>query len=173
MCDLLLAIFTGLLALFTLLLAIFTGRGIVHLKRTERAYVSGGGYLPEVAPKQKGDEFGLRIDNYGKTPAFVTHVVIGYWDTKRGSPPEGFPGGTPYDLFYNIPPGQISLKTDVRIPRSEITGDIIFGRFFYEDIFSRRWIIRKKVRRSGFILRIDENNVVWPYRAPRIYTDRT
>jgi hypothetical protein len=26
---------------------------------------------------------------------------------------------------------------------------------------------------SGFILRIDENEVVWPYRTPRIYTDRT
>jgi len=31
----------------------------------------------------------------------------------------------------------------------------------------------EKVRRSGFILPIDENKIVWPYPAPRIYTDRT
>ena len=127
------------------------------MRRTERAWISGGGYFPEmdITTGWKADEFGVRIDNYGKTPAFVMHVVIGYWDTKNGSPPKRFPGGKSYDLFYNISPGQQSLETDVKIPRSQIAGDIIFGRFFYEDIFSRRWPVWRK------------SPAVWIYPADR------
>jgi hypothetical protein len=161
------------LAVFTGLLALLTWRNIVHLRRTERAYVSGGGFFPDITETTKGEEFSLRINNYGKTPAYVKHVVIGYWDLKKDGPlPKDFPGGRLYYLYYTLPPGVSSLQTDVKIPKSEITGDIIFGRFYYEDIFSRRWWwpFTRKVRWAGFVLRIDEKRYVWPHAAPRVYT---
>jgi hypothetical protein len=46
--EVLLAIFTGSLALFTAILAVIACRQIFYLRRTERAYVSGGGYFPVV-----------------------------------------------------------------------------------------------------------------------------
>jgi len=52
-----------------------------------------------------------------------------------------------------------------------MAGDIIFGRFYYEDIFPRQWWwpFTRKVRWAGFVLRIDENRCVWPHAAPRVY----
>ena len=54
----------------------------------ERAYISGGGYFPnDPTAGWRDDRFQLTIDNYGKTPAFVTHVEIGYWSLSQGRPP--------------------------------------------------------------------------------------
>jgi hypothetical protein len=76
--DLLLATFTALLVCYTYLLWRYS-------KITERAYVSGGGYFPgDPTTGWRGDTFQLTIDNYGKTPAFVTHVNIGYWSLSGG-----------------------------------------------------------------------------------------
>jgi hypothetical protein len=55
---------------------------------------------------------------------------------------------------------------DVTLDRDEIKGDVIFGRFFYEDIFARRWWRRKRIRTSGFILRISEKNETLAIDAP-------
>jgi hypothetical protein len=121
----------------------------------------------------KSEEFSLRVNNYGKTPAYVERVLIGYWDLRSGPLPEELPQNTtPYILCATVPPGTSSLETDVRILRSTMPGDIIFGRFFYEDIFARRWCwpFTRNVRRAGFVLRIDENRYVWPHAAPRVYT---
>jgi hypothetical protein len=120
----------------------------------------------------RGDTFQLTIDNYGKTPAFVTHVNIGYWSLSGGPPPEPPPSTTRHVLSAVLPPGKEGLKMDVTLHRDEIKGDVIFGRFFYEDIFARRWWRKKKrVRSSGFILRIAEDRTTLAIAAPRTYTD--
>jgi hypothetical protein len=164
--DLLLATFTALLVCYTYLLWRYS-------KITERAYVSGGGYFPgDPTTGWRGDTFQLTIDNYGKTPAFVTHVNIGYWSLSGGPPPEPPPSTTRHVLSAVLPPGKESLKMDVTLHRDEIKGDVIFGRFFYEDIFARRWWRKKKrVRSSGFILRIAEDRTTLAIDAPRAYTD--
>ena len=144
-----------------------------NMKITERAYISGGGYfLGDPTTGWRGDTFQLTIDNYGKTPAFVTHVNIGYWSLSGGPPPEPPPSTTRHVLSAVLPPGKEGLKMDVTLHRDEIKGDVIFGRFFYEDIFARRWWRKKKrVRSSGFILRIAEDRTTLAIAAPRTYTD--
>ena len=60
---------------------------------------------------------------------------------------------------------------DVKLHRDDINGDVIFGRFFYEDIFARRWFTKKsRIRSSGFILRIAEDRETLAIDAPRTYT---
>jgi hypothetical protein len=165
--DLLLALFTGIVALYTGLLW-------RNSKRTERAYVSGGGYFPseDLSTGWKSEQFMLTINNYGKTPAYATHVEIGYWSLDYGPLPEDPPRGRRFDLGATVPPGKEGLPTDVRLHRSDIRGNVIYGRFFYEDIFARRFWGRKiRVRSCGFILQITPDRVVLPIDAPRAYTD--
>ena len=59
-----------------------------NMKITECAYISGGGYfLGDPTTGWRGDTFQLTIDNYGKTPAFVTYADIGYWWLRDGPRP--------------------------------------------------------------------------------------
>jgi hypothetical protein len=138
----------------------------------ERAYISGGGYFPnDPTAGWRDDRFQLTIDNYGKTPAFVTHVEIGYWSLSQGRPPDPPPCTKRHVLSAVLPPGKEGLKTDIKLHRDEIKGDVIFGRFFYEDIFARPWWTHKKrIRSSGFILQITESRETLAIDAPRIYT---
>ena len=161
-----------LLAIFTFFVAIYTALLWRYNKITERAYVSGGGYFPgDPTTGWRGDTFQLTIDNYGKTPAFVTHVDIGYWWLRHGHPPDPPPCTRQHVLSAVLPPGKEGLKMDVQLHRDKIDGDVIFGRFFFEDIFARRWWTRKRrVRSSGFILRISDKNETLAIDAPRVYT---
>jgi hypothetical protein len=60
---------------------------------------------------------------------------------------------------------------DVKLRRDEMEGDVIFGRFFYEDIFASGWFTRKRqIRSSGFVLRIAEDRETLAIDAPRAYT---
>jgi hypothetical protein len=138
-----------------------------NTKLTERAYVSGGGWFPGKSPA-KSSEFQLTINNYGKTPAYVTHVEIGYWSSTDGPLPNAPPAGRRYDLGATVPPGKEGLETDIKLDRAnDVAGDIIFGRFFYEDIFAKRlgrrfWQRKAQIRSSGFVLRITQDRVVLP-----------
>ena len=187
--DCLVAFYTRFLARFTmwlvgatLVLGIGTCiagfaafRATTHMLIVERANVSGGGYFPKIGDtEERRNEFSLRVNNYGKTPAYVSHVEIGFWPLGVSSPPVDPRYERCYALSAVVPPGKESLETDVRIPRDEIPGNIIYGRFFYEDMFAGRHWGQGKKRSSGFILRIDESRVVWPVlNPPRAYIDWT
>jgi hypothetical protein len=70
-----------------LIQAFYLARTIIHSRRVERAYVSGGGAFLEIRgidpetgrpTSQMTDTFQLTVDNYGKTPARVFNVEIGF-----------------------------------------------------------------------------------------------
>jgi hypothetical protein len=146
-----------------------------NMKITERAYVSGGGYFPaeDESTYLKGEMFQLMVNNYGKTPAYVSRAEIGYLCSTCGFLPDPPPKGKHYDIGNTIAPGEKGLETDIKLSRQDMTGDIIFGRFFYEDIFAKRWWSRRpKVRSSGFILKIMPDRLVLPVNnPPRAYTN--
>lgn len=145
------ALSTAVLALSTIGLWLSTRRlwrvtGIAaqHIPRVERAYVSGGAAGVVDAPH----DFGVTINNYGKTPAFIGTIWANI------IPEKGLPDTPVYD-----PPdfgrfgGQI-LKPDTPgyftgVTRSwdVIEGRVIYGRIWYRDIF-------KQCHSAGFILRI-------------------
>jgi hypothetical protein len=171
------AIFTGAMVLATIAL----WKATSNLRRSseimERAYVSGGGYFPRVTRsvgrstrQSRASSFQLTVDNYGKTPAHVNRVGIGY------SRSEGNLGETPeypyqFPLGAVVSPGEKGLTTDIKLHRSLDIGDkntVIYGRFYYETI------MRDGEKYSGFILRITPERVVLPVeKAPRAYTDWT
>jgi len=165
--------FTGVLVIATFILALVGYRTLIHFRTTEKAYVSGGGYFPIEDPSTgwRINEFMLTVDNYGKTPAHVDFVRIGYAPDRNALQEEpNFSVQLPLGMI--VPPGIRGLQTDVRIARDQITGTIIFGRFFYEDIFSRRRFRNPRVRYSSFILRIEDDLTVLPVdQHPRTYTD--
>jgi hypothetical protein len=159
--------FLQFIALVWTILALRRGTRI-----TERAYISGGGYFAsDPTTGWRGHIFQLTIDNYGKTPAFVTHVNIGYWSLADGTLPDPPPFTERHVLSAVLPPGKEGLKMDVKLHRDEIRGDVIFGCFFYEDIFAGRWFTKKtRIRSSGFVLRISEDRETLAMDAPRAYT---
>lgn len=137
-----------------------------------RAYVSGGGafiavpmrdYMSGEVRPTLTDTFQVTVNNYGATPAHVTDVDIGFCNSNAVPP---IPAYTENVLIGGvIPPGKEGARTAARFARAQITGDVIFGRFQYNDIF------RAGVRRSGFILQITDDRDVLPIKAPAAYTD--
>jgi hypothetical protein len=166
------AIATLLLALFTTTLWWATRKLVNHAPQIERAYISGGGaftaqQLVDTANNRvvitPVDPFQVTVDNYGKTPARVIHVEIGFCNASNIPPVPQYAITT---LFNgSIPPGRSGHLTGITFPRAQITGDVIFGRFHYWDIF------RERMRYSGFILRINPQLGVEPINAPAAYTD--
>jgi hypothetical protein len=173
----LVAIFTGAMVVATVALCIVT-RGLRRSSEImERAYVSGGGYFPHVTRsvghstrQSRANSFQLTVDNYGKTPAHVSRVEIGYSRSpgnlrKRPVYPHKLPLGAV------VRPGERGLFTDTRLHRSLDIGDentVVFGKFYYETI------MRDGEKYSGFVLRITPERVVLPVeKAPRAYTDWT
>jgi len=127
--------------------AIYLARTILHGRRVERAYVSGGGAFlanrgidPNTGEPtlQMSTTFQLTVDNYGKTPARVLNVEIGF--CKATNIPEK-PSYTRNELLNAVvPPGKEGAFTAVRLDRQQISGDTIFGRFTYEIVFRRRFL---------------------------------
>jgi hypothetical protein len=158
--------------------AFYVFRTIIHGRRVERAYVSGGGAFlefhgldPETGKptSQLTDTFQLTVDNYGKTPARVFNVEIGFCNATN------IPSVPKYALNELlgavIPPNKEGAFTSVRMRRNQIAGDTIFGRFTYETIFRRRFLRRPKRHHAGFILHITPTPGVEPIKAPPAYTD--
>lgn len=157
--------------------AFYLARTIIHGRRVERAYVSGGGAFLEIRgidqktgepTSQMTNTFQLTVDNYGKTPARVLNVEIGFCNATN------IPAVPTYArnelLGAVIPPNKEGAFTPVRLRRNQITGDTIFGRFTYETVFRRRFAPAGR-HHSGFILHITPTLGVEPINAPRVYTD--
>jgi hypothetical protein len=138
-----------------------------HIPVVERAYVSGGGAFTAQQTFDNAtnrifvtpvDPFQLTIDNYGKTPARVLHIEVGFCESSSIPP---MPQYTITRLFNGvIPPGKEGAATGITFTRAQIRGDCIFGRFHYWDIF------REQMRHSGFILHVTPGLGVEPIAAP-------
>jgi hypothetical protein len=157
--------------------AVFVAWTIVHGRRVERAYVSGGGAFLEIRgidaktgepTSQMTDTFQLTVDNYGKTPARVFNVKLGFV-TQPTFPPFIYVRNEL--LSAVIPPNAEGRFTPVRLRRNQIAGDTIFGRFTYETVFRRRFRLPRRQHHAGFILHITPTLGVEPINAPRAYTD--
>jgi hypothetical protein len=166
------------LQLFALIAqAVFVAWTIVHGRRVERAYVSGGGAFLTAEQRDPNtgqptfvrlDVFQLTVDNYGKTPARVFNVEIGFCNSNNIPP---IPRYTLNRLLNAvIPPNKEGAHTQVRLRRNEIIGDTIFGRFTYEIVFRPRFL-PTKIHHAGFVLHITPELGVEPINAPLPYTD--
>jgi hypothetical protein len=173
-----LAIIAALQFLALVAQAIYLARTIIHGRRVERAYVSGGGAFLQISgldpqtgkpTSQMTDTFQLTVDNYGKTPARVFNVEIGFCNATN-IPPVPIYARNEF-LSAVVPPNKEGAFTSVRLRRNQILGDTIFGRFTYETVFRRRFLRRPKRHHAGFILHITPNLAVEPINAPRAYTD--
>jgi len=97
----------------------------------ERAYVSGGG--PNI-----GQHFVVTVDNYGKTPATLIEYAVEFCDVTK------IPDHPLYkDVGYQRIPHRANLrpKTTFAIAAHPVpTGlqnPVVYGRFWYEDIWRR------------------------------------
>jgi hypothetical protein len=167
----------ALLQFFALIAqAVFVAWTIVHGRRVERAYVSGGGsFLGRVGRNvetgediiEMTDIFQVTVDNYGKTPARIISIEVGFCKSNN-IPPE--PRFTLNEFFNGvIPPNERGAATPVRLHASQISGDVIFGRFNYETVFKRPWR-RDRTHHGGFALQVVDRSVR-PINVPRVYWD--
>jgi hypothetical protein len=147
-----------------------------HIPRVERAYVSGGATIQwemkeeiritgNVLVPDRPRWLVITVDNYGKTPAYVSHIAWSVCPVSELPKPADLP--VDYErskmlVQMNVKPGAEGLQTMLRREFSECAGKIVYGRFYYTDIFS-------EPHSSGFILRITSSNTL-PFDAPPEYT---
>jgi hypothetical protein len=157
--------------------AIFVAWTIIHGRRVERAYVSGGGsFLGRKGRNiETGEDiiemtnlFQVTVDNYGKTPARIISIDIGFCNSGNIPPKPCFT----LSEFFNgvIPPGKEGAATPIRLTADQILGNVIFGRFNYETVFRRRWFRANKLHHAGFALQVVDRGVR-PINVPRAYWD--
>ena len=150
------------LALYTATVARATKVAAEHIPRVERAYLSGGG------GKGKEGEFEVRVNNFGKTPAELIKMEFGFCEADNIPPT---PQYTILKFFQDtIKPSDSSRHLegmDVPIPPS-LKRPVIFGRYYYRDIFTRD---DEPLHSCGFILEIrGGKRTTWPIEAARAYT---
>jgi hypothetical protein len=147
-----------------------------HLRNVERAYVSGGATIQwqmveeiritgNVLRPDRPRWLIVTVDNYGKTPAYVSHIAWGVCPESELPKPADLPADYERSKMLvqmNVKPGTEGLQTILRKEFSECTGKLVYGRFYYSDIFGN-------LHSSGFILRVTTNNTL-PIEAPPEYT---
>ena len=178
------ALATAIVAWFTATIWLINRSQLIHGRQVERAYVSGGG-APGVEEHDLGTEttespmigggsrtrhlgierrptgaFVVCVNNYGKTPAELQWVGIGFCEA------EAIPESPSYRFVYRwdwIQPGDRGRPVfPVGIPKNTT---VVYGRFYYLDIFGGR-------HSSGFINEIGmERNRSDPIPAPAAYTE--
>jgi hypothetical protein len=116
-----------------------------HGRETERAYVSGGGQRDEA-----GAIFQLQINNYGKTPATLIGVGIGFCELSNIPPTPVYHWIRVRSATYkpgdkSQPVGNFAIPT-LREP-------VVYGRFRYTDIWH-------KLHVSSFILVIHPDGIL-------------
>jgi hypothetical protein len=115
------------------------------LINSERAWVDID--IVYVDPKESLTSYWMRAINYGKSPAFITEIVLGraYWLDKIGDIPQGFDGTvTPdkYPMLNPIPPGSVPVELvdfDVAaFSHGEDGRKVTYhGHVTYQDIFGQ------------------------------------
>jgi len=166
---------TAAIAIFTATIWHVNRSQLSHSRQTERAYVSGGG-APETRPERQWvgglhsggiqevqvltGNFVVCVNNYGKTPAALQWVGLGFCDL--GS----IPPNPVYEFRYRwdwVQPGDRGRRVfAIRIPDA---ATVIYGRFYYRDIFGNRYS-------SGFVNELGiERNRSEPVLAPNAYLE--
>jgi len=142
--DAVTAVATAFIAIFTLTLWWATWGLLTHGREIERAYVSGGGPLDPATRV-----FQLQINNYGKTPAILTAVGIGFCELKN----------IPRSPLYEWMPTQGTYKPgdhgrpvmNLAIPT--LQEPVVYGRFRYIDIWRKSHV-------SSFILVLHPDGIL-------------
>jgi hypothetical protein len=151
-----------------------------HIPRVERAYVSGGALVElEITGSQLVPGVGstavthprwllITVDNYGKTPAYVSHIA--YSICAAEELPEPVNLARDYErskmlVNFNVGPGTAGMRTNQRREFSQAAGKIVYGRFYYTDIFGDQ-------HSSGFILRVTPSGDTVAFDAPPEFTTR-
>jgi hypothetical protein len=149
-----LAAFTGILAISTIFLWWSTRKAAIaaqgaaeHIPRVERAYIYGGANFqgpPTGDGRVRIDSLLVKINNYGKTPAFIGTVAATIcaesdlarpitWQVKQWK-------------GWVLPAPTVDIGAGVSLPFTKL-GDVIIGRIWYRDIFN-------DCHSSGFVLRL-------------------
>jgi hypothetical protein len=157
--DVLIGIFTlsaaGATAYFTFTIWSVNRSQLTHARHVERAYVSGGGAA------DNHFNFNLTINNYGKTPAMLTHYAVNFCDRRK------IPPVPTYRVIRHIatfPPGERARAiVSVPIPTS-LPEPVVYGRFWYTDIWG-------EAHNFGFIL--NPKNSRFEDEVPDAYTSWT
>jgi hypothetical protein len=118
-----------------------------HIPRVERAYIYGGtNYFRSASNELK---LMVKINNFGKTPAFIGTVAATICSDEELSKPIvwqeiGWKG-------WVLPAPTPDIPTDVILPFIRY-GDVIIGRIWYRDIFN-------DCHSSGFVLRLNADGL--------------
>jgi hypothetical protein len=127
---------------------------ITHARQIERAYLVGGGDV-----ENGRQSFRVEVANYGKTPAelhaFDVHfeVLVNLLADRQVKP---VIASNP--LRDSISPGA-TPKTVGTVPVTNPNADIVYGAFYYEDIW------RERVHRFRFILSISQHPTTGVWRT--------
>jgi len=110
----------------------------------------------------------VTVDNYGKTPAYVSHIAVGICSEEHLPKPDVLPAYYEERKMFvnlNVPPGKSGLLTPHRYNFSEAQDNLVHGGFYYTDIFGDS-------HSSGFILRVLAIGNTMAVDAPPEYTSR-
>ena len=151
------------------------------LTRAETAYLSGGGVAFKGTIEDQGKEaieharlgrpniFTIEVSNYGKTPADLIEIHIGFLDVYDRPIPKIVPPIRSGDVYYFRqwikPYTERHHIRHIYIPE-HLHRPVIFGRLYYRDV-----IFKKRIS-TGFILEIVlQTSEARAIRAPEAYTE--
>jgi hypothetical protein len=117
--------------------------GLATLQIVESAYLVGGGGLTNETPPK----FGLDLANYGKSPASMKAYALEFCDLNDlpGKPKYLNPDYRPQTFIDEIAPMQKKTISSQEVPT--FARPVVYGRFYYQDIWRRD-------RYFSFILRV-------------------
>ncbi len=159
--DWITALATAVIAAFTATIYFVNKSQLRHAHEVERAYLSGGG-------GHSNGVFQVCVNNFGKTPGELIRMEFGFCEADNIPPVPRYT--VPRFFQDNIRPSDASRYLegmDVPIPLGLKT-PVIFGRYYYRDIFMRD---DEPLHYCGFILEIRGGaRTTWPIEAPRAHT---
>jgi hypothetical protein len=168
------ALATAVMAYFTFTIYRNNRSQLQHSREVDRAYVSGGGTRQLVQYSGNGstflvptDQFDVRINNFGNTPATLHRFRFGFCDAT--AVPLRPPYGAFVPLTDSIGPGMRAQHVYyVPIPKLGYPRVAICGRFYWDDIWGNHWS-------SGFIYEIPapntDTNDALSVEAPTAYRE--